>query len=158
MALVGAVLAAGLSAPAVAQWKWRDKTGHVTVSDLPPPRDIPEKDVLQRPSEVVMRRAAPAPAAASAPASGPAVRIDPELEARRKRSEQDQAAQRKAEDDKLAADRAENCRRAQAHQRSLDSGMRLARVNDKGEREVLDDKQRAEEMRATREAIATNCR
>jgi Domain of unknown function (DUF4124) len=154
------VLATCLSTPAFAQWKWRDKSGHVTVSDLPPPRDIAEKDVLQRPSEAVGKPAAAA-RAASAPASASAadkMRVDPELEARRKRAEQDQAAQRRQDDERQAAERAENCRRAQAQLRSLESGMRLARLNDKGEREILDDKQRAEESRVARDAVAANCR
>jgi hypothetical protein len=153
------VLAACLSTPAFAQWKWRDKSGHVTVSDLPPPRDIADKDVLQRPSDMVRK-----PPAAAQPASAPAsgaenkMRVDPELEARRKRAEQDQGAQRRQEAQRDDAARAENCRRAQAQLRSLESGMRLARVNDKGEREILDDKQRAEETRVAREAVAANCR
>jgi len=153
------VLAACLSAPAHAQWKWRDKSGHVTVSDLPPPRDVADKDVLQRPSDAV-RKPPAAAKSASAPASAAdaKTRVDPELEARRKRAEQDQVAQRRQEEDRHAAERAENCRRAQAQQRSLESGMRLARVNDKGEREILDDKQRAEETRVAREAVAANCR
>jgi hypothetical protein len=159
LAVVVAVLAASLSAPAFAQWKWRDKGGHVTVSDLPPPREIDEKDVLQRPSDAVRR--APAPvrvASAPASASDAKPRVDPELEARRKRAEQEQSAQRRQDDERVAAERAENCRRATAQLRSLESGMRLARVNDKGEREILDDKQRAEETRVAREAVAANCR
>jgi hypothetical protein len=34
----------------------------------------------------------------------------------------------------------------------------MARTNDKGEREILDDKARADEMRRTREIIAADCR
>ena len=34
----------------------------------------------------------------------------------------------------------------------------MSRVNDKGEREVLDDRGRAEEMRQAREVIASDCR
>ena len=34
----------------------------------------------------------------------------------------------------------------------------MTRVNDKGEREVLDDKQRAEEIQRTRTVIASDCR
>jgi hypothetical protein len=41
--------------------------------------------------------------------------------------------------------------------RTLDSGLRLARTNDKGEREVLDDQARADETKRTREIIAANC-
>jgi len=36
--------------------------------------------------------------------------------------------------------------------------MRLARVNDKGEREVLDDKQRADETKRMRDTIAADCK
>ena len=44
------VCALGLCSAAQAQWKWRDKDGRVTASDLPPPRDVADKDILQRPS------------------------------------------------------------------------------------------------------------
>jgi hypothetical protein len=54
--------------------------------------------------------------------------------------------------------RAENCRNARAHLAALDTGQRIARFNDKGEREVLDDKQRADETRRAREVIASECR
>jgi hypothetical protein len=67
LCLVSLLLAA--AAPAQAQWKWKDRNGQTHISDLPPPRDIPDKDVLQRPSEA--RRAAAA-AAAATPASAPA--------------------------------------------------------------------------------------
>ena len=41
---------------------------------------------------------------------------------------------------------------------TLESGIRLAQVNPKtGEREFLDDKQRADEVRRTRDVIAADC-
>ena len=63
-----------------------------------------------------------------------------------------------AEEERLAPQRAENCRRARSHLSAMESGQRIARVNDKGEREVLDDRGRAEEMRQAREVIASDCR
>lgn len=149
------------ASPALAQWKWKDSRGQVVVSDIPPPRDIPERDVLQKP-DVVVRK----PAAAAAPAASAAAvaqvstkpKVDAELESRRKKAEQEQADKQKAEEDKVAAQRADNCKRARAHLASLDSGIRLARTNDKGEREILDDKGRAEEMARTRQVIASECR
>lgn len=146
--------------PAHAQWKWKDRNGQTHVSDLPPPRDIPEKDVLQRPAEPV-RRAAPAPAsAASTPVASAEVkpRVDPALEARRQKAEQDQKARAKAEEERVAGQRAENCQRARQHLATLESGMRVARLNDKGEREILDDKGRADEVQRTRQVIASECR
>jgi hypothetical protein len=152
------LLAVGVSAHA--QWKWRDKSGQMHISDLPPPSDIAEKDILQRPGTLRLKPAAPAPETAAAPTAAPDTkpRVDPELEARRKRAEQEQAAQRKKDEDKLAAARVENCARAKDHLRVLEDGMRLARVNDKGEREIIDDKTRAEEIQRTRGVIASDCR
>ncbi len=146
--------------PAAAQWKWKDARGQVVISDVPPPRDIPERDVLQKP-ELVTRRSAAQPApVASAPAveTVAKAKVDPELEARKKKAEQDQADKVKAEEEKVAAQRAENCKRARAHMGSLDSGIRLTRVNEKGEREILDDKQRADEINRTKQIISSDCR
>lgn len=149
------VLAAASTAQA--QWKWRDKSGQVNVSDRPPPMDVAEKDILARPTPESLRRPAPAPAAsaASAPARGP---LERELAQRRSAAEQERSAKAKAEEERVAAQRAENCRRARNHMAALESGQRMARVNDKGEREVLDDRGRAEEMRQAREVIASDCK
>jgi hypothetical protein len=120
---------------------------------------VPDERILQRPNAA--RRAAPPPAEASAPAVEPA-RVDPLLESRRRAAEAEQQAsqqaQAQAEERKLAALRAENCRRARGQLLALQSGRQLARVTDRGEREVLDDKGRAEEMRRARGIVATDCR
>jgi hypothetical protein len=163
--LVIVCLLMGIASSAQAQWMWRDTAGRMHMSDLPPPGDVPAKDVLKRPAG---QRAAPPPAAldnaASAPAGGAAsapsltnARVDSELEARRKRAEQEQAAQRKQAEERVAAARAENCHRAQQQMRTIDSGVRMSRVNEKGDREVLDDRMRAEEAERTRGVIAANC-
>lgn len=164
-AVLGTVLALGLllglPTPADAQWKWRDKSGQINISDLPPPRDIPDKDVLSRPPVEARRAAAPQAAASAASAPGvSALRapVDPELQARKRAAEQDAAARAKADEEKLAAARAENCRRARSQVATLESGQRLARVNDKGEREVIDEQTRADELRRAREIIASDCR
>ncbi len=151
----------GLLPPAQAQWKWRDQTGQINVSDRPPPKDVPQKDILARPLPEQRRAAEPAePASAASAPARPEVRVpvDRELEARKQAADQEQAARLKAESDKAAANRAENCRRARGHVAALESGQRIARLNDKGEREVIDDKGRADELRRAREVIASDCR
>ncbi|MEP7303040.1 MAG: DUF4124 domain-containing protein [Caldimonas sp.] len=167
MTVAAAVLAL-VALPAEAQWKWRDKGGRVQYSDLPPPLDTPDQDILSRPN--AQRRSAAAAAilpasAASAPlvasvASNPLTPrvIDPELEARRKKAEVEQAAKVKIEEDKIALAKADNCSRARAQLRTLDSGIRISRTNDKGEREFLDDKQRADETKHAKDAIAADCK
>ena len=157
-----AVLGALLAVPAQAQWKWRDKNGQTQYSDLPPPTGVAESDILQRPN--TNQRLAPigAAAAASGAASGaPALTpkgSDPALEAKRRQAEQDVAAKKKAEDEKVAIAKADNCMRAKAQMRTLDSGVRIARTNDKGEREFMDDAARAAEAKRTQGIIASDCK
>jgi hypothetical protein len=160
-AVFAALVGLSLSLPVAAQWKWRDKNGLTQYSDLPPPSSVPEQDILQRPSAATARRAplaaAPGPAASAAPLMA-ARASDPELEARRKKVEQDALDKKKAEDAKNAAIRAENCSRAQEQMRTLDSGVRITRTNQSGEREFLDDAARAAETTKTQQAINSDCR
>lgn len=155
------------AAAAQAQWVWRDASGRVTASDRPPPREIAEKDILTRPAPPRPAREGRngAEAAASAPAAGAgasaaaaATPLAREVEARRKAEETQRTAQAKAEEGKLNAARAENCRRARGHLAALETGQRIARTNERGEREILDDKGRAEELRRAREVIGSDCR
>jgi len=160
-AALAALVAVTASPPAAAQWKWRDRAGQTQYSDRPPPPGTPEADILQWPP-ALRRAAAPAASAASAasaatPPPGPKPG-EPELEARRRRAEQDEAARRKADDERQAAARADNCNRARSQLRALDEGLRMARVNDSGEREILDDDARAAEAQRVRGIVASDCR
>ena len=150
-------LGAVLSLPVAAQWKWRDKGGQMQYSDLPPPAGTPDTDILQRPAPVAPRAAASAPTAASAPLLVPKSG-DPELDAKRKKAEQDEAARKKAEDERIAIAKVDNCSRARLQLKALDDGQRISRINAKGEREYLDDKGRAEEAQRARTVIAADCK
>lgn len=163
LAALTALLVLALPLPAQAQWAWRDKTGQVNASDRPPPRDIPDKDIISRPQADNRRTIAPAPSATAASgvaaaASAPVTALEREVQARKRAAEQEQAAKAKTEEERASVQRAENCRAARGHLAALDSGQRIARTNDKGEREVLDDKGRADEQRRAREVIGTDCR
>jgi hypothetical protein len=157
LALVATVACA--ASPAQAQWKWRDAQGRIQYSDRPPPTDVRDRDILQRPAAAVARPATVAPAASGA-ASGPVATSDAALEARKRQTEggapPDKA--KRDEEDRATRQRAENCTRARDYARSLDAGTRIARINDKGEHEVLDDAQRARESAKAREVIANDCR
>lgn len=149
------------TAEAQTQWKWRDANGAIQYSDRPPPPGTPEQFILARPSG---SRAANRPAPAAAPASAPSAELKQvdELDARKRKAEAEekakQQAQQKAEEERAAKARAENCERARAYQRSLNDGIRIARTNPNGEREILDDKARAAEAQRTQEIIQSSCR
>ena len=165
LVLLAAVLGTLLAGPAQAQWKWRDKTtGQIQYSDLAPPAGTPDANILQRPNVNPIRAAASGAsgvAVASAASGVPAIApksMEPELEAKRKKAEQDRADKLKAENEKRALAQAENCSRAKSYLRSLDDGIRIVRSTDKGEREILDDKARADETKRTRDIIASDCK
>lgn len=158
---------------ASAQWQWIEKDGRKIFSDRAPPAEIAEKDILKRPPGAVRTPVAPlitTPgtelAASAKPASAPASKAsapklsgkDPELEAKKKKAEAEEAAKKKAEEEKVAKTKAENCERAKAGLATLQSGMRMAGVNAKGEREVFDDAKRASETKRAQEIIESNCK
>ena len=125
---------------------------------------MPDSAILQRPPgsrPTVVDLDAPKPAAAPAAAASAAPPMEAELEARKRRQQAEQQAQQQA---KLQADKAqqqarkaENCTRARNQLAALESGQRMARANEKGERELLDDRGRAEEMQRSRDSVASNC-
>jgi len=151
----------GFALAASAQWQWTDKDGNKVFSDRAPPSDIPEKNIIKRPGNraVTAPAAAPAAVAASSPASLPQAKgVDPALEEKKKLAEEAEAKKKKDEENKVAAARAENCSRAKQAKASFDSGMRIARTNAQGEREILDDTARATEAKRLQEVITSDCR
>ncbi len=161
IALIGLILAAS----AQAQWKWRDARGNVQYSDLPPPAGTPDKDILQRPPTAARPTILVAPpgmqasaASTPAPAASAPSKAESEAAARQKKEQEGEAARQKEEARKLAEQRRENCARAQANLRELQSGQRLTRTNDKGERVYMDQAQIAGEVNRTRDVITSECR
>ncbi|MGH6646651.1 DUF4124 domain-containing protein [Aquabacterium sp.] len=147
---------------AATQWKWKDASGAVQYSDRPPPAGTPDSSILQRPATsrtVQLAKPASEVDTAASAAKPPAAKAsESELDVKRRKAEEDKEAQRKADEAKVAKTRADNCAQARAYQRTLSDGIRIARTNSNGEREILDDKGRADEQRRTQEAIASNCK
>ncbi|MES2413015.1 MAG: DUF4124 domain-containing protein [Pseudomonadota bacterium] len=165
--LVLALAAASFALPVVAQWQWIEKDGRKVFSDRPPPADVQEKSILRRPGGAT-RAASPEVVAASpiGAASAPASKAsapklitrDTELEAKKKKAEEEAAEKKKADEASVAKAKAENCERARGAMATLQSGVRMSSINTKGEREVFDDARRAAETRRAQEAIDSNCK
>ena len=152
------VLAACLYAlTASAQWQWLDKDGRKVFSDRPPPADVSDKDILKRPGRgmggIGAAVATPPPTATGSPVTG----IDKGLQEKRKQAEDAEAAKRKAEEERVARAKQENCARAQQAKASFDSGIRISKLNEKGEREFLDDAARVAEGERIQSVINQNC-
>lgn len=155
-------LACALPLLAWSQYQWIDKDGRKVFSDRPPPADVPAGKILRTPRGQATPAAEPTVAAASAAKpAGSAPRLsgkDKELEEKKKQADAAAAAKQKEEEAKFAQAQAENCQRAKQSKTTFSSGQRIARVNEKGEREFVDDKQRAEEIARLEAIIARDCK
>ena len=157
-----------ISLAASAQWQWTDKDGRKVFSDRAPPSDILEKNIIKRPGgraaspmgtpanggDLAPTVAAPLGAASAPRLSG----VDKELAEKKKKAEEAEVAKRKAEEEKVLKAKVENCARVKQAKSSFDSGVRMARTNEKGEREVMDDAARASEVKRIQSVIDSDCR
>lgn len=159
-------LACAVPLLAWSQYQWIDKDGRKVFSDRPPPADVPAAKILRTPRGQATPAAAEptvaaAGAASAAKPAGSAPRLsgkDKELEEKKKQADAAAAAKQKEEEAKFAQAQAENCQRAKQSKTTFSSGQRIARVNEKGEREFVDDKQRAEEIARLEAIIARDCK
>jgi len=153
-----ALAAAGAQASSL--WKWRDASGQLHISDTAPPAGTPATSIISSPSGSVALAPAPSSSAqpASAAAAPPALSA---LDKKKKAAEQEKADKEKAEHDAAdaqnAAIRKDNCARAQSALANLKTGQRIATVNAKGEREIMDDSARAAETKHAQDVVASNC-
>jgi len=171
--LIGSVFLLPLGAHA--QWQWLDKDNKKVFSDQAPPPDIPDKNILRRPSPPPKRlnfsapaatgeatdTAAATPPAAPAPAPAGAAKgagVDKELEEKTKKAEAEQKNKQAEEQAKVVKAKADNCALARQSKATVDSGIRLARVNAKGEREIMDDAARAAEQKRIQDVINSDCK
>ena len=172
LALVASFLALPMAASA--QWQWIDKQGKKVFSDQAPPPDIPEKNILQRagapsarptiestpvtPLQPSMQGSAAASPRGAASSPLKPSGVDKELEEKTRQAEAEEKARQAAEAERVAKAKADNCSRARQGKATFDSGIRVARLNAQGEREIMDDKARASENRRLQTVIDSDCK
>jgi hypothetical protein len=155
------------------QWKWLDATGRMTVSDRPPPLDVPAKSIISRPFQTDVKAAKGLPAAAAAkatpqddeaPAAGlKSAATTPESAAEAKAQKQqaeaaaEAAAKRKATEDKNNEIKRDNCKSARNNLTGLENGHRMGSRNEKGEWIPYDDAARAAAIQRNRESMTRDC-
>ena len=166
--LVGAACLIG--AGVVAQWQWMDKDGRKVYSDRAPPADVLEKNILKRPGGVAKAAISAVPASGDSAVATPVPNpqsaasvpklsgVDKELTERKKQAADAEAAKRRAEEERVTKAKIENCALGKQAKATLDSGVRIARTNDKGEREVLDDAARAAEAKRVQNIMDASCK
>ena len=165
------VAACLLGGAANAQWQWKDKSGQTVFSDTAPPPDVPAASIIKRPGGAPRTASTALPPAKAASAAGPLAAasaseptapklagVDKDLQEKKARAEAAEEAKLKAEEKRVAKLKSETCDRAKADMALLDSGVRIAVPNAKGEREILDDAGRAAEVKRVRAVQDASCK
>ena len=65
--------------------------------------------------------------------------------------------QRKAEEDRVNKLKADNCERARLAQKTLNSGVRLSKTNEQGQKEIMDQAARAAEAKRVQSIVDSDC-
>lgn len=158
-------LALSLPITALAQYVWLDANGGKHYSDVPPPTTVPAKQILKTPGNSPLMPAKnpelqnPTQAqegvnAGKAEAKPPKTNSEKNADFLKRKSEQAEKEKKSADDTKRLADKAKNCNRTRDYQRVLDSGQRISQTDKNGERAIMSDEQRAQEMRDTKQILA----
>jgi len=161
------VLALVAAPDASAQYQWRDADGRMVYSDLPPPASVAPAAVLKAPTRVTPVETTSGSAASTSTAPGPAVSTasaapqsaaDREMEFRKRRLERAEAEKKAAEAEARSQRAQQACTETRGEIRTLESGVRISRMNERGEREYLDDAQRASRLDAARKSMQEACK
>jgi len=173
----------GLTGAAQAQWAWRDGSGAITYSDSPPPPDVRPDAIVRQPTTInpadlpTSGRASgpsaaydgsgtPPPDSAATPARDEARRApspapksvaEQEADFRKRQAAREKEQQKAQADEAQAAQRAAACTQARTYLQMLQDGTRLMRPDAEGNRNFLDDDQRAAESQKAQDAVAKNC-
>ena len=161
--LLALAAAACVAAPSVAQqlYKYTGPDGKVQYSDRPPPEGGKAEKITGRVSTVSPPASAAAAAAAgsdAAKASGPKSPAEQEQDFRKRRLE---AQEKASKDAKLAEEKRTqdaSCAAARRQLSGLQSGARVARINEQGEREFLEDNGIQQETQRLQREIAAACK
>ncbi|MGH8671784.1 MAG: DUF4124 domain-containing protein [Burkholderiales bacterium] len=114
--------------------KWVDAEGKVHYSDQVPP------DVKADPRKLDIKSTSAIPSSAPGAQAGKSV-AERELEYRKGKVEEEEAAAKQQQADADAKIRQENCKQARGNLKTLEAGGKIYKYDDKGEHVYLDDEQ-----------------
>ena len=127
-------------------YKWKDKDGSIRYADTPPPSNIKQESISGKRTTKATNQAPLAPVANvtgkdAMPAKETAAKAESteEVAAKLRQKNAETEKNNKKEKEAEAKLNAENCKAAKSNLASYQQGGRIYKVNEKGEREYLDD-------------------
>lgn len=164
--LVMLLLSAGSMLSQAEVYKWKDKDGTIKYSDTPPPSNIKQEAINGKRKVGAPNGKAPlAPVENAGVVTVPAVMpkdVEPPMNledaaAKKRRDNAETEKNNKETKEAYAKVKAENCNAAKANMQSYTQGGRVYKMNEKGEREYLDEKGFKAGREKAQKEINQNC-
>ena len=136
-------------------YKWVDADGTVHYSDQPPQGDVKEQSLGIKSG--TSGTEAPGTEKAAAKSAAPKTYIEQDAEFRKRQVE---AEAKRAKEEKVLAEAKEarqNCEHARSSLQSLQSGQRVVKYNEKGERVYIEDNEREREIANAQKGVDSWC-
>ncbi|MEN9479497.1 MAG: hypothetical protein RLZZ298_892 [Pseudomonadota bacterium] len=134
-------------------YHWKDSAGRTVISDTPPPGSAKEGS-----RTIGGKTQAINSTSAAQPAEAPKTFAEKEMDFKKRRQESAEKSEKEAKERSAAAEKRDNCERAQKQVALLESGQRIATVDEKGERRIMDSAEQAIEMERTRLIASESCK
>jgi hypothetical protein len=149
--LLFVLLSLVLSSAAVSaeMYRWVDSQGRVHYSDEPPPAGAKSSKTVTPP---------PPSYSPSGEAAKPKTWQEKDVEFRQRQSTQAEAQAKKEKEEADAKQKKQNCEIARKQLQTIESGQRISDINEKGEREYLDDAARQKALEDARRTVDTWCK
>jgi Domain of unknown function (DUF4124) len=146
-------------------YKWKDKNGAIRYTDTPPPSNI-KQEAIGKKKAIEPTGKAPLAAVEGAPvvvskdgkkevSKAPMSKEDEAAQIRQRNAEAEK--RNKQEKEAEAKRKAENCKGAKANFETYKQGGRVYKMNEKGEREYMDDKDLQDGKAQAQKEIDENC-
>lgn len=156
-ALIFALVIASTAALVTAQaqtYQWKDKNGQTVISDMAPPGTAK----ISRTVGEAQPGAEKSEPSAIKPADEPQTTAEKNLAFKKRQQEAREKAEKEAKEKTAAAEKRENCDRARRNLAILESNQAMTTLDDKGERQLMNSNQRAQEMERAQRFIAETCK
>ena len=125
-------------------YRWKDENGRIVFSDKPPEGRTRQQEKLD----------APLP---SAPGSTQKSLAEQEISFQKRQKEARERAEKTGKEEAAQAEKQEYCTSLRRQLMALESGERIVRRDENGERQFLEDAQREQEIAKVRQSMQNTC-
>ncbi len=139
-------------------YQWKDAGGRTVISDTPPPGNAKERRALGGQPQYFSEKQPEKTGEKTPAADSPKSTAEKELDFKKRQQESREKAEAQAKEQAAENARRDNCERARRTRTALESDRAITSLDEQGNRQIMDQSQRALEIERARQAMAESCK